>query len=139
MASILCPYLSFTDTAREAMDAYHSLFGGDLTVMTFAEAGMDDPSVANLVMHSHLVSEHGYNLMASDTPPGVDAPTGVSSTVMISGDEADDLRRYFDGLADGGTVTMPLQRQFWGDVFGMVIDRFGVRWGIDIATAEGAA
>ena len=64
---------------------------------------------------------------------------GSSITVMVSGDDAEALRGYFTALSDGGTVTMPLEKQFWGDEFGMVTDRFGVAWGIDISAGEDVA
>lgn len=139
MASILCPYISFTDTARDAMTLYHHVFGGELIIRTFGEFGNDDPAVADLVMHSQLETVAGYTIMASDTPPGMERTEGSSITVMVSGDDAETLRGYFTALSDGGTVTMPLEKQFWGDEFGMVTDRFGVAWGIDISAGEDVA
>ncbi len=129
----LNPYLSFRDTAREAMDFYHSVFGGDLTVSTFAEFGAsDDPAEQDTVMHSMLVAANGLVLMASDTPNRMDYTPGTNFSVSLSGDDERALRGYWDRLSDGGQVTMPLAPAPWGDTFGMCVDRFGVSWLVNI-------
>ena len=129
----LNPYLSFRDTAREAMDFYHSVFGGDLTVSTFAEFGAsDDPAEQDKVMHSMLVADNGLVLMASDTPNRMDYTPGTNFSVSLSGDDERTLRGYWDRLSDGGQVTMPLAAAPWGDTFGMCVDRFGVSWLVNI-------
>jgi PhnB protein len=132
MTSTLNPYLSFRDNAREAMEFYQSVLGGDLNVMTFGDMGSDGPE-KDLVMHGQLETPAGFTLMASDTPPGMEyaAPAGIS--VSLSGDDADDLRGWFDGLAEGGQITMPLEKQVWADYFGMLVDRFGISWLVNIA------
>jgi PhnB protein len=71
--------------------------------------------------------------MASDTPPGMPRSEGSSISISLSGDDADELRGYFAKLSDGGTVTMPLEKQMWGDEFGMCVDKFGVTWLVNIA------
>ena len=126
MASRLNPYISFKDNAREAMEFYKDVFGGTLTINTFGEYG-DTGETANGVMHAQLESPSGYTLMASDTPPGMERQQGSSISVSLSGDDGDEMRGYFDKLADGGQVTMPLEKQMWGDEFGMCTDRFGSR------------
>jgi PhnB protein len=134
MASRLNPYLSFRDSAREAMEFYQQVLGGELTINTFGEYGMaDDPAVAGLVMHAQLETPDGFTLMASDTPPGMERTDGTSITVSLSGDDAEALRGYFAGLAEGGTVSMPLERQMWGDEYGALTDRFGVPWMANIS------
>ncbi len=139
MASILNPYLSFRDTAREALEFYQQVFGGELTVKTFGESGMADGDAANMVMHGQLQTPSGYTLMAADSPPGMgmEPSSGSSITVCLSGDDVDDLRRYFSGLAEGGTVSTPLEKQMWGDEYGDLTDRFGVRWMANISTPQG--
>jgi PhnB protein len=139
MASKLNPYLQFRDHAREAMTFYQGVFGGELAVSTFGEFGGDEThgAQADGVMHAQLETPHGFTLMASDVPPGMDPGGDVSNgTVSLSGDDGEDLRGFFDQLADGGRVTMPLERQMWGDEFGMVTDRFGVDWMVNIAGAQ---
>jgi PhnB protein len=136
MASRLNPYISFVGNARQAMEYYESVFGGTLTVNTFGEFGERDSADADKVMHSMLETPSGYTLMASDTPPGMEHNPGNNITVSISGTEADELRGYWDKLSDGGTVTMPLEKQIWGDEFGSCIDRFGVPWMVNIVAAS---
>jgi PhnB protein len=133
MASLLNPYLSFQDNAREAMEFYRSVLGGELTVSTFGEFGQADPPIADLIMHAMLVTPAGFTLMGADTPPGMDYDPGSRITISLSGDAGDELRGYFAGLGVGGTIVTPLEVQMWGDEFGMLVDRFGVGWMVNIA------
>lgn len=132
--STLNPYLSFHQNAREAMEFYQSVFGGELQVMTFADiGGMGVPEdEQSLVMHSQLTTSDGFVLMGSDTPSHMEwvAPAGVS--VSVSGSDEGSLRGFWNGLSDGGTVTVPLEKAPWGAEFGMLIDRFGISWMISI-------
>ena len=133
MTAALNPYLNFRGTAREAMSFYQSVFGGELTVTTFAEfQASQDPSEDDLVMHSVLVTEDGMQLMGADVPERMDFTPGNGFSVSLSGDD-ERLRAYWTGLSDGGTVTMPLEQASWGDSFGMCIDKFGVPWLVNIA------
>ena len=135
MTSRLNPYLSFSDSARQAMDFYRGVFGGELTLSTFAEgAGTEGPD-ADKIMHAQLETPAGYTLMASDAPPGSDTSGGTNISVSLSGDYSD-LRGYFEKLSEGGTVTMPLEKQMWGDEFGMCVDKFGVPWMVDVGTGD---
>ena len=133
MASRLNPYLSFRASAREAMEFYQQVFGGELVVSTFGEFGMPEGPGSDLVMHAQLETPSGFTLMASDTPPGMEHQEGSSITVSLSGDDAEDLRNYFAKLAEGGTVSMPLEKQMWGDEYGALTDRFGVPWMANIS------
>ncbi|NEK56437.1 VOC family protein [Geodermatophilus sabuli] len=133
MTSRLNPYISFQDTARQALDFYRSVFGGELAVSTFGEAGAAGGPDADKVMHGQLETPAGYTLMAADTPTGMDRTDGSSISVSLSGDDGDELRGYFAALSDGGTVTVPLEKQMWGDEFGMCVDRFGIAWMVNIA------
>jgi PhnB protein len=130
----LNPYLNFRDTAREAMEFYHSVFGGELTTSTFAEFhASDDPAEQDKIMHAQLAGENGLVLMASDTPARMDYTPGNNFSVSLSGDDGEKLRGYWAKLAEGGTVTMPLEQAPWGDTFGMCVDRFGISWLVNIA------
>lgn len=133
MASRLNPYLTLPGTARQAAEFYRDVFGGELSVMTFGDAGAADAPHADQVMHAQLESPNGYVLMLSDVPPGDEHSPGNDMAVSLSGDDADELRGFWDRLADGGTVQVPLEPQMWGDVFGMCTDRFGVSWMVNIA------
>jgi PhnB protein len=135
MASQLSPYLNFNGTARDALEFYHSVLGGDLTITTFAEMGMSGPD-ADRVMHGLLETELGYTVMASDLTSDMDyhAPAGFS--VSLSGSDGDALRRYWEKLSSAGTITMPLQKQVWGDEFGMCVDQYGVPWMVNISAPQ---
>jgi PhnB protein len=132
VTSRLNPYISFTDDARQAMEFYRGVFGGELSLNTFGEAGGADGPDADKVMHAQLETPAGYTLMASDTPSGMDHTAGTNISVSLSGDDAGELRGYFTKLSDGGNVTMPLEKQMWGDEFGMCVDRFGIAWMVNI-------
>ncbi len=133
MSSRLNPYISFSDDARQAMEFYRGVFGGELSISTFGEASGAEGPDAEKIMHAQLETPAGYTLMASDTPAGMDRTEGTSIAVSLSGDDAEQLRGYFAGLAEGGTVTVPLEKQMWGDEFGMCTDRFGVGWMVNIS------
>src|SRR3954451_20036822 len=137
MVTRLNPYLSFRDNAREAIEFYHSVFGGELTISTFGELqAAQDPAEADKVMHSMLVTEGGLTLMASDTPSRMEYTPGNNYSVSLSGEDDGELRGYWEKLSDGGTVTMPLEKAPWGDSFGMCADRFGVSWLVNISGGE---
>jgi PhnB protein len=136
MTSRLNPYLGFRDDARQALEFYQSVFGGDLRIGTFAEMGADgDPADADKVMHGQLETTRGYVLMASDTPAsmGRSETNNISLSVSGDADDAEDLRGYFTALSAGGTVLEPLTPAPWGDEFGMVTDRFGITWLVNVS------
>ena len=133
MSTTMNPYLSFRDNAKEAMAFYRSVFGGTLESSTFAEMhASEDPAEADKIMHSSLTTDNGFVLMASDTPNSMNLDEGSSYSISISGDDGDRLRGYWDKLLDGGQMTMPLEKAPWGDVFGMLTDKFGTSWMISI-------
>lgn len=137
MQTRLNPYLSFKDNAREAMELYHSVFGGRLDINTFKEFGAStDPSEDDLIMHSLLETEGGIVLMGSDTSARMEYKPGTNISISLSGDDEGELRGYFDKLAVGGTVTMPMEKAIWGDVFGMLTDKFGIGWLVNVTAAE---
>jgi len=131
MASRLNPYLSFAGNARQAMEFYETVFGGTLVLNTFGEFGAEEQPDG--IMHGMLESPSGYTIMGADTPPGGSHNPGDNITVSVSGDDGDELRGYWDKLSDGGTVAVPLEKQMWGDEFGMCVDRFGIPWMVNIS------
>jgi PhnB protein len=135
VASRLNPYLSFSDNAREAMEFYKSVFGGNLTLNTFGDYGAQGDE-ANKIMHAQLETDAGYTLMGADTPEGMSYNPGDNITVSLSGDDAETLRRYWQQLSEGGTVMMPLEKQMWGDEFGQCKDKFGIPWMVDIVSSQ---
>jgi PhnB protein len=136
MASQLNPYLMFNGDARAAMEFYRSVFGGDLTINTFGEFGAPDPALADKVMHAQLTTPKGYVLMASDSAPGTSVTAGSTITCSLSGDPGEGLEGVWEKLADGGTVTLPFEKQMWGDLYGQCIDKFGTPWMIDVAAQQ---
>jgi PhnB protein len=138
MTSRLNPYISFNGTAREAMEFYQSVFGGELALNTFGETGGDpNAAEASQIMHGMLETESGFTLMGADTPPGMEFNAGDNFAVSLSGDDGDELRGYWDKLSgSGGSVSMPLEMQMWGDEFGMCTDQFGVPWMVNISRSQ---
>ncbi|HEY9377541.1 MAG TPA: VOC family protein [Jiangellaceae bacterium] len=136
MASRLNPYLSFDGNAREAMEYYRSVFGGTLTMNTFGEYGAPDSPEADKIMHGQLETDSGFTLMGADTPPGTEYKPGDNIAVSLSGDDADELRGYWQRLSDGGTVSVPLEKQMWGDEFGMCVDPYGISWMVNIGQPQ---
>ena len=136
MTSRLNPYISFSDNARQAMEFYQSVFGGDLRVNTFGEFGSDDAGIADQVMHAMLETPSGYTIMASDTPPNMTVTPGDNITISLSGDDRDLLRGYWKKLTRTGEVTMPLEKQMWGDEFGQCRDKFGIAWMVNITQPQ---
>jgi PhnB protein len=136
MASQLNPYLTFDGNAREAMEFYHSILGGELRINTFGEFGAPDPAIADKVMHAMLTSAKGYLLMASDTAPGMPFNPGNTITVSLSGDPGEGLEEVWEKLADGGTVQLPFEKQMWGDLYGQLTDKFGIPWMIDVVVPQ---
>lgn len=134
MSVRLNPYLNFRDNAREALEFYQSVFGGELRINTFKELhASQDPSEDDLVMHAQLEGDHGVVLMASDLPPRMEFQPPGSFSISLSGDDEPVLAGWFEKLAAGGTVTMPLTKAVWGDTFGMCVDRFGISWLVNIS------
>ena len=133
MTSRLNPYISFDGNARATMRFYKTVFGGDLTLNTFGEYGSKDPALRNKVMHAQLETDSGFTIMASDLAPGMELNPGNNITVSLSGDDRDQLRGYWKKLSRTGEVTMPLEKQMWGDEFGQCKDKFGIAWMVNIA------
>lgn len=133
MASKLNPYLNFDGNAREAMEFYQSVLGGELLVHTFGESMPDAGDLADQVMHASLITEAGYTIFASDPPPGMPVTSGTNITVSISGDDREQLRSYWAGLTAGAEITMPLEMQMWGDEYGAFTDRYGIPWMVNIS------
>ena len=135
MASRLNPYLTFDGNAREAMEYYRDVFGGELRLNTFGEYGMEGAG-ADKIMHAMLETSSGFTLMGADTPTGMAYEPGKRISVSLSGDDGDELRGYWEKLSANGTVSMPLEKQMWGDEFGMCTDAYGVDWLVNIGQPQ---
>jgi PhnB protein len=133
MPTSLNPYLHFRSNAREAMSFYQSVFGGDLQLMPFGDMA-HEPDERDLVMHGQVTSPSGLILMGSDTPKSMQLGPQGGFTVSLSGDDETELRGYWDKLADRAqSIPQPLEKAPWGDTFGMLTDRFGTPWLVNIS------
>ena len=137
MQTKLNPYINFKNNTREAIQFYQSVFGGELRMNTFKEfQASQDPSEDNLIMHAELETENGMTLMASDTPARMEYRPGNNISLSLSGENEAELTAYFQKLSAGGTITMPLTKAMWGDMFGMCTDKFGVGWLVNISAPK---
>jgi PhnB protein len=129
----LNPYLSFKDTAGEAMQFYKTIFGGKLDMTTFKEANMTQDEIeGKKIMHAMLEGDNSVVFMASDTPNHMTHTPGASISMSLSGDDEAVLTGYWEALAKDGTVEQPLVKAPWGDTFGMLTDKFGIHWMVNI-------
>lgn len=134
MPTLLNPYISFRDTAKQAMEFYQTVFGGELNLSSFGDfQASDDPAEKDKIMHGQLTTPNGLVLMAADTPNRMDYNPGDDFSISLSGDDESELRGFWDKLAVDGTITQPLEKAPWGDSFGMLTDKFGVSWLVNIA------
>ncbi|GAA0505308.1 VOC family protein [Saccharopolyspora subtropica] len=133
MSSRLNPYISFDGNARQAAEFYQDVFGGNLVLSTYGDFGGPDAPEADKIMHAMLETDRGFTLMLADVPPGMEHKPGNTMSVSVSGDDAEALRGYWEKLSAGGTVSVPLEKQVWGDTFGACVDRFGVSWMVNIS------
>jgi PhnB protein len=139
MATTFDPYLFFSGDCREAFTRYHEIFGGDVTILSNADApeGGMPGAPADAVMHAALVLPGGGLLMGSDDPTGTGGPkSGIAVNVNL--DTVDEVRRVYDALAEGGDAQMPPEPTFFSPAFGSLVDRFGVSWLVGaVAESEG--
>ena len=139
MVTRLNPYITFGGNAREAMEFYRTVFGGELDVNTWAEQpGMpgSSPDMNDKVMHAMLTVSDSVTIMGADMPdhPG---PKGAPISVSLSGEDEDQLRGWWDKLSDGAEITAPFEKAPWGDIFGMCVDKFGVNWMVNVSGDQG--
>ncbi|MBI5495113.1 MAG: VOC family protein [Deltaproteobacteria bacterium] len=129
----LIPYLNFNGETQQAMKFYQQVLGGELTLQRFKDApGMPvPPGYEEKILHARLEAE-GLVIMASEGKPGVQVKAGDNVHLSLNGTDADKLTKVFNGLSAGGHVDMPLARQFWGDTFGALTDKFGIHWMVNV-------
>lgn len=133
MSASLSPYLNFNGNAAEAMKFYQSVLGGDLNVQSFGDAGMaQNPADKDRTVHAALTSD-AITLFASDGRPEEQVKFGDNVHLSLQGNDAAGMTKIFNGLSAGGHVDMPLAKQFWGDTFGMLTDKFGVHWMVNVS------
>jgi PhnB protein len=129
----LSPYLVFNGNCKEAINFYHTCMGGNLRLQTFGEAPMPCPEdYKGKIMHASLEND-SLSFMGSDTMPGTTQVIGSNIHMSVAGTDTEKLNDMFKKLSAGGTITMPLAKQFWGDTFGMFTDIFGIHWMFNIS------
>ena len=132
----LDPYLFFSGNCRKAMEFYKSIFGGKLSIQTVEEFPGDFPGkekMKGMIMHAMLDGD--VRLMASDSPKA--SPKAAKVELSLSGEDQAKLRSYWEALSKKGSITMPLEKAEWGDIFGMVKDKFGIDWMVNISVRKG--
>ena len=130
-------HLNFRGQAREALDRYAAVFGGEVVAFTFAQGGDErdaaDGAVPDQLKWGGLQAPNGFSVMAFDVPPGRPYDSGVDPVyVSVRGTDAEEITRCWEGLADGGTVRAELGSAGHAPLYGMVTDRFGVTWVLDV-------
>jgi PhnB protein len=140
MSADVTTYLNFRGTAREALTFYRSVFGGELRINSFRDFGMPvAEEELDLVMHGQLDVDGKPLIMGSDVPSHMSFRAGEHTfSVSLSGDDEATLSGWFAALSEGATVTQPLEKAPWGDSFGMLDDRFGVAWLVNITGGAAA-
>lgn len=129
---LLTPYLNFNGETAEAMRFYKSALGGDLTMQTYGEAKMGKGDAENArIIHAALRSDM-ITLMAADGPLDRTTKSGDNIHLSLSGSGDKYLSDAFRALSEGGKVDTPMAKQFWGDTFGMLTDKFGIHWMVNI-------
>ena len=131
-------HLNFRGQAREALELYASIFGGDVVAFTYADAHVDaDGALPDQLMWGGFDAPNGLRLMAFDVPPGRAFSRGEDAVfVSVRGDDPAEITRCFDVLAEGGAVRTPLGPAPWGSpLYGMLDDRFGITWVMDVAVS----
>ncbi|MET0971441.1 MAG: VOC family protein [Tardiphaga sp.] len=141
MAVQTVTHLNFRGDARAALAFYQSVFGGDLIVVSYKDAGAaQNPGEADWVMWGQVTAASGFRVMAFDVPSQrAWHPGEVPFFVSVRGDVAQDIRGYWEGLCAGGTVLQPLGPSNWAPLHGMVKDRFGITWIVDVDGAAAAS
>ena len=133
-------HLNFQDQARAALEFYQSVFGGQLAAFTYAESGrVEHPADADRLTWGEVRADNGFHVMAYDVRESQSYDRGDRAFfVSIRGTDADEVTAYWKGLSQGGTVVEDLGPAGWSPLYGMVTDRFGVTWVLDVAVEYNA-
>lgn len=137
MSIITTTHLNFRGDARAALEFYRSVFGGDLAVVTYTDAhSVTDPAEADQVMWGQVVAANGFHVMAYDVPAARPFDRGQAPFFLsVRGETAEEVQTYWDGLTDGATIKAPIAPAPFSPLYGMLTDRFGVTWVLDVAVA----
>ena len=137
----LIPYINLSGNAEEAMNFYKNVFGGKTEIMRWSEMPPNPKMPVsegwrNKVMHGSLYIREDVPIFLSDSIQGETKALGNNVFIHIEFDSEKELRKIFDALSDGGKVNMPVDKMFWGAVYGDLIDKFGVGWGLHYQLPE---
>jgi PhnB protein len=129
-------HLNFRGEAREALEFYQSVFGGDLAAVTYKDAGaVQEESEADQVMWGQVLAGNGFHVMAYDVPSRMAHQRGENSFfVSVRGETVEEVTGYWEKLSDGATIVIPMGPAGWAPAYGMLKDRFAVVWVIDVAS-----
>jgi PhnB protein len=134
MTIVTTTHLNFRGDARAALEFYQSVFGGDITLVSYQDAqNVQDPSEADQITWGQVMGDNGFHVMAYDVPVRMSWEQGQNSFfVSIRGSSADEITSYWKGLSEGATVVQELAPAGWAPLYGMLKDRFGVVWVLDV-------
>jgi PhnB protein len=134
-------HLNFRGHARQALELYQSVFGGDLAVVTYREAhNVSAEAEAEQIMWGQVAADNGFRIMAYDVPSHTPWNAGENAfLVALQAETPEQISAYWGQLSDGAAVTAPLAPSQWSPLFGMLKDRFGINWVLSVATAQTAA
>ncbi|MEV5888517.1 VOC family protein [Nonomuraea fuscirosea] len=129
-------HVNFRGEARAALEFYRSVFGGDLGVVTYKDAGtVADPAEADQVMWGQVAGSNGFHVMAYDVPAAMPFERGENSFfVSLTGESAEEITAYWEKLSAGADIVQPLEPSPWAPLYGMLKDRFGVVWAVNVAS-----
>ena len=133
-------HLNFRGDARQALTFYHSVFGGDVAMITYKDAhNVQEPSEADQVMWGQVTTENGFQVMAYDVPSRLPWNQGENAFfVSLRGQTSEEITTYWEKLSDGATIVQPLEPAQWAPLYGMLKDQFGVVWVVDVASQYNA-
>lgn len=134
-------HLNFRGDARAALAFYQSVFGGEQMVISYRDAGqVHSEAEADQVMWGQVTTANGFSVMAYDVPAHLSwNPGEIAFFVSLRGNDADEIAKYWEQLAAGATILAPLAPSGWAPLYGMLRDKFGVTWVIDVEAAYAAA
>ncbi|MBF6472705.1 MULTISPECIES: VOC family protein [Nocardia] len=129
-------HLNFRGDARAALEFYRAVFGGALAAVTYKDAGnVQEPAEADQVMWGQVAADNGFHVMAYDVPATMAYDQGENSFfVSVRGDTVEEVTGYWEKLSDGATIVIPIGPANWAPVYGMLKDRFGVVWVLDVVS-----
>lgn len=137
MAITTTTHLNFRGQAREALSYYQTVFSGEVSLFTYGQAQRaKSPAENELITWGQVLSDAGFHVMAYDVQPERDwSPGTIPFFVSVRGKDAAEIQGYWDKLVEGSTIVEPIGPAGWSPLYGMVKDRFGVTWVLDVEVA----